>query len=232
MISSCYIFANLDNGQQNRLDKVRDPFTCDDYRVEYDSEFGTNIIIYSNGQKDYFYDVHGNPIDALEFLELLSRVKKNATRLSKNGMRGGTVPGDPNSAVIFSDWETFGSAYQVSPWAQNDYGGVTVTVSTSVTSYYSVTVNVGTTGLAKIISTIIDAGLEFNYQSSSETGVSLTFNVPLHTRGCVYFTPIFRNYDSMYIDYDNNGHSTIVTTPEKVGAFTNGIYRLVTADPI
>ena len=100
------------------------------------------------------------------------------------------------SILIREYWESYGSEYQVSPWAQNDYGGVSISASIPITSSYSHTGSIGANGVAVIIGKIIDLGYEFNYSSSSQTGVTISFAIPLGKRGCIYFTPIFMNYDS------------------------------------
>ena len=215
----------------NILEPVRDPFTDDNYNIVYDEIYGVNTVVYSNGQQDIYFDAHGVPIDAETFLSM-AVFEDNTSKKHVNKTRGEIVPGEPNSAVINSYYESYGTEYQVSPWAQNDYGGVTVSASVSITSNYSYTVNIGSQGIAKIITKIIDLGLEFNYQTSSETGYSVTFAVPQGKRGCIYFRPIYMNYNSLYIDYENYGHRTKIITPEKNGYFTNGIFRLVVADPI
>lgn len=215
----------------NVLDSIKNPFSDTDYTIVYDEMYDVNAILYSNGQKDIYFDAHGTPIDAETFLSM-AVFEGNTSKKHVNKTRGEIVPGEPNSAVINSYYESYGTEYQVSPWAQNDYGGVTVSASISITSNYSYTVNIGSQVIAKIITKIIDLGLEFNYQTSSETGYSVTFAVPLGKRGCIYFRPIYMNYNSLYIDYENYGHRTKIITPEKNGYFTNGIFRLVVADPI
>jgi len=124
----------------NVLDPIKNPFSDDDYNIVYDEMYGVNKIVYSNGQQDIYFDAHGVPIDAETFLSM-AVFEDNTSKKHVNKTRGEIVPGEPNSAVINSYYESYGTEYQVSPWAQNDYGGVTVSASVSITSNYSYTVN-------------------------------------------------------------------------------------------
>ncbi len=179
--------------QEKVFDQVRDPFTFQDYVIQYDDYYQVNKIVYSNGQEDVYFDAHGAPINAEDFLSMTFDHRNSELPES---LRAPVIPGEPNSAIIRNYWESYGSEYQVSPWAQNDYGGVSISASIPITSSYSHTGSIGANGVAVIIGKIIDLGYEFNYSSSSQTGVTISFAIPLGKRGCIYFTPIFMNYDS------------------------------------
>lgn len=52
----------------NETDPVKDPFVDKNYTIVYDKTYGVNIVVYPTGQQHIYFDVNGNPLDALDVL--------------------------------------------------------------------------------------------------------------------------------------------------------------------
>ena len=52
----------------NETDPVKDPFVDKNYTIVYDKTYGVNTAVYPTGQQHIYFDVNGNPLDALDVL--------------------------------------------------------------------------------------------------------------------------------------------------------------------